>query len=147
MSAITMTRKLEFDAGHRVFGHGGKCHNLHGHRYVVEATCSAPRLDDLGMVVDFGVVKQHLGTWLDKWWDHAMILSEGDPLLRMYQPEGVCFDLKLFVIPRNPTAENMAKYLAEVVWPRLEIPETDDLVLERMVVHETPNCRAEWMAP
>lgn len=142
---ITMTRKLEFDAGHRVLGHQGKCHHLHGHRYVVEVTCSAPDLDKLGMVIDFGVIKGQLGSWIEYWFDHAMILIEGDPVLPMYNDGGVCCGMKLFVMPYNPTAENLAKYLAETVWPALPIPESDDLVLERVLVRETPNCWAEWV--
>ena len=33
-----ITRKLEFDAGHRVMNHESKCATCHGHRYVLEVT-------------------------------------------------------------------------------------------------------------
>ena len=55
---IEITRRLEFDAGHRVLGHEGKCKNLHGHRYSAEITVTAPDLDGLGRVIDFGVIKE-----------------------------------------------------------------------------------------
>jgi 6-pyruvoyltetrahydropterin/6-carboxytetrahydropterin synthase len=35
---IEITRKLEFDAGHRIPHHDGHCRHIHGHRYVIEVT-------------------------------------------------------------------------------------------------------------
>ena len=57
---ITCTRRLEWDAMHRIPRHESKCAAFHGHRYAAEITCSAPELDDLGRVVDFGVVAQRV---------------------------------------------------------------------------------------
>src|SRR5262245_52482042 len=79
------TRKLEFDAGHRVLGHGGKCRHLHGHRYVAEVTCYAEELDKLGFVVDFSVIKTVVGDWIDENFDHNMILNPKDPLWTVWQ--------------------------------------------------------------
>ena len=39
---ITCTRRIEFDAAHRVMGHEGKCKHLHGHRYALEARVATP---------------------------------------------------------------------------------------------------------
>ena len=54
----TCARRLEFDSGHRVLRHESKCRHVHGHRYVLELTCAAAQLDDLGRVIDFGVTRQ-----------------------------------------------------------------------------------------
>jgi len=81
-----ITRKLEFDAGHRVLGHESKCAHLHGHRYVVEITVSSFGLDEISRVVDFGVVKGLVGQWLDENWDHNMLLHMDDPLLEANVP-------------------------------------------------------------
>ena len=35
---LTITRKLEFDAGHRIPDHNSQCRNLHGHRYTLLIT-------------------------------------------------------------------------------------------------------------
>ena len=75
---ITVTRRLEWDAMHRIPLHESKCRAFHGHRYAAEITCTAPQLDDLGRVVDFGVIKQLVGSWIDDHWDHTAILMEGD---------------------------------------------------------------------
>ena len=74
----TITRRLEFDAGHRVFGHESKCATLHGHRYVVEVTAQAAKLDSVGRVIDFSVLKERIGAWLDEKWDHNVIVFEQD---------------------------------------------------------------------
>lgn len=135
---ITATRKLEFDAAHRVKLHESKCKNLHGHRYGVEVTAEAPELDALGRVVDFGVLKQKLGSWIDQNWDHQTILWEQD------RPLGEAIAAQtgqpIFYLPDNPTAENMAKYLLREICPTLfEAP----LTITRITLRETPNCWVE----
>ena len=50
----TITRRLEFDAGHRVYQHESKCNHVHGHRYVVEVEATGT-LDGLGRIIDFSV--------------------------------------------------------------------------------------------
>ena len=55
---ISITRKIEFDAAHRVMEHEHKCKNMHGHRYVLEVEVEMKnKLDDLGRVIDFGLLK------------------------------------------------------------------------------------------
>lgn len=138
MTHLNCTRRLEFDAAHRVKRHESKCKNLHGHRYVVEITVSAPELDALGRVVDFGVMKEKLGSWIDEHWDHQTILWEEDRTLgnaiagETTQP--------IYYLPYNPTAENMAKYLLEKICPTLF---SAPLKVERIKLWETPNCSAE----
>ena len=141
-SMISCTRKLEFDAAHRVMLHESKCKYMHGHRYVVEVTFAAMNgLDELGRVVDFGVIKQVLGGWIDQYWDHTAILSEADQALgdMIAQRTGQT----IFYLPNHPTAENMADYLLTQVCPIL----FKDYPLECVAVrvHETPNCFADAM--
>ena len=62
---ITCTRRIEFDAAHRILNHESKCKMLHGHRYVLEAEFTAKKLDKLGRIIDFGVIREVLGTWID----------------------------------------------------------------------------------
>lgn len=138
---ITCTRRLTFCAGHRVFGHESKCSHLHGHNYVVEVTAHG-RLDDIGRVIDFSVLKAKLGTWLEEQWDHGFVLFEGDKeavfLLSRFAASGG--QQKLYKMPYNPTAENMAKYLLNEICPKLF--EDDMIIITSVVVHETENCYA-----
>ena len=136
---ITCTRRIEFDAAHRVMLHESKCKFLHGHRYVIEATFLAEALDSLGRVVDFGVIKSVLGAWVDEHWDHTTILHEADRHLG----ELIAAQLQqnIFYLPDNPTAENMASYLLHRICPMLFVDYP--MVCEKIRLWETPNCYAE----
>ena len=136
---ITCTRRIEFDAAHRVMEHESKCKHLHGHRYAVEATFAANALDRQGRVIDFGLVRDLLGSWVDAHWDHATILCERD------KPLGDAIAAKtgqvIFYLAQNPTAENMAEYLLKVVCPKLFADKDARCTLIRL--YETPNCYAD----
>ena len=148
-----VTRKIEFDAGHRVLGHGSKCRHIHGHRYVAEVTVSASELDTLGMVVDFSILKGLVGTWVDERWDHNILLHEDDPLAKLWQ-EMECDDARHaemvelfggkapFIMGAiNPTAEAMAKALFHVAVGLLQ---DHPIVVKRVRLYETPNCWADY---
>ncbi len=139
---ITCTRRIEFDAAHRVMEHESKCKHLHGHRYAVEATFSANDLDALGRVIDFGTIRELLGNWIDAHWDHATILNAKDKAL------GEAIAAKtgqvIFYLPQNPTAENMANYLLREVCPTLFKGKGAHCITLRL--YETPNCYAEVVA-
>lgn len=135
----TATRRIQFCSGHRVVGHEGKCRNMHGHNYVAWFTAQADELDDIGRVVDFSVLKQRLGGWVDSYWDHKFIYWEQDKLVQAAVDasglDGV------WVAPFNPTAEEMAAYLLRVVGPA-ELAGTG-VTLVGVRLYETENCVAE----
>lgn len=114
---ISCARAFYFDAAHRVVGHEGKCRNLHGHRYRVEAHFTSQKLDHLGMVVDFGVLRERLGKWVADHWDHAVILFDKDGELG--EAIASVTDQNIYYLPYNPTAENLCRYLAEKIVPTL----------------------------
>jgi 6-pyruvoyltetrahydropterin/6-carboxytetrahydropterin synthase len=137
---ITCTRRLEFDAAHRVMQHESKCRHLHGHRYVIEATFhAADGLDALGRVIDFGIIKQVLGAWVDTYWDHNTILHEADRPLGEKVSEYT--DQKVYYMSQNPTAENMARYLLEQICPKLFAG--TGVECKQIRLYETPNCYAD----
>lgn len=139
---ITCTRRLEFDAGHRVPLHESKCKSLHGHRYVVEITCQAEELTREGFVVDFGVVKQKVGRWIDDNLDHTTILQLHDPLEAALRTENIRLGLRpVFLMDGPPTAENLAMLLFTTASALLV---SDRLRVVEVVVHETPNCSARY---
>lgn len=139
VAVITATRRVQFAVGHRVHRHESKCRNLHGHNYVFFLTASAPDLDGLGRVVDFGVLKSILGGWIEKHWDHGFLLWSGDEeALRAVRSVQ---DQKLYELPYNPTAENMGRYLLEHVGPACL--KGTGVTLSRVEVWETENCIAE----
>lgn len=133
--SLTITRRLEADIGHRLLKHEGKCRNLHGHRYVFELEVEADGLDDVGRVVDFSVLKEVVGGWIDTYWDHGFVGQLGDPLLATCMELG----LKNYALHNAPTAENMASHLAEIVPALLQ---GRGLRLRSLVCWETPNGKA-----
>lgn len=52
-----LTKRLKFEAAHRIVGHPGKCDRLHGHTYVVDVEVSGEDLDELGILIDFNRLK------------------------------------------------------------------------------------------
>jgi 6-pyruvoyltetrahydropterin/6-carboxytetrahydropterin synthase len=126
-----------------VFGHESKCANLHGHNYVAlfEAEADAG-LDSIGRVIDFGVLKERLGGWIDRMWDHGFLLYRLDTALAWFESHGV--RQKLYVMDENPTAENMAAHLLRVVGPQVLAGTGVRLVSVRL--WETENCYAEVRA-
>lgn len=118
---LSLIRQLKFCAGHRLYKHESKCAFFHGHNYRVDIEVvgkgGGTEVDAVGRVVDFSQIKQRMLGWLDTHWDHAFIVFEQDEnalaAVRMVEPT------KYFVLPWNPTAENMARYLLEVVAPEV----------------------------
>jgi 6-pyruvoyltetrahydropterin/6-carboxytetrahydropterin synthase len=139
MTKVTCTRRVSFCSGHRVWRHESKCAHLHGHNYVALFELRGGRLDEIGRVIDFGEVKRRLGGWIDEHWDHGFLLHREDAAAigAVSQLEGQ----KLFLLDRNPTAENLAEYLLRVVSPR-ELEGTG-VAAVRVALWETENCLAE----
>lgn len=131
-------RYHDFCAGHRVVGHENKCAHLHGHNYRIYFHCTAEQTDELGRVMDFSVIKAKLCNWLEDHWDHRFIVWEQDPLAA----DIAKLDSATVKVPFNPTAENMAQYLVEVVAPKQL--EGTGVVLHKCVVEETRKCSASF---
>lgn len=140
MPAHYVERYHDISCGHRVFGHEGKCQHLHGHNYRVHFTCmtmSSDRpLDQVGRVIDFGVVKSELCMWLENNWDHHFLMWEGDPALKTLQ----AVDPTVVSVPFNPTAENMAQYLVDVIGPQQMADY--GIILVAVRIEETAKCSA-----
>jgi 6-pyruvoyltetrahydropterin/6-carboxytetrahydropterin synthase len=134
---ILAQRYHDISCGHRVVGHESKCRHLHGHNYRVHFALSAIDLDGLGRVIDFGVIKTVLCEWLEREWDHCLLLWAEDPwakTLHAMDPTGVV------LLPFNPTAERMAEHLLTVVAPRLLLGREVQCVEVR--IEETAKCHA-----
>ncbi len=129
-------REFHFSYGHRILNHPGKCARLHGHNARVEVELSAPKLDQLSMVVDFYEVKKTLGTWIDSALDHRTLLSKIDPLVKAIGKSGD----HLVVIKQHPTAEVMAKIIFDQA-RKLKLPVT------RVTFWETDTSAATYEKP
>jgi len=50
----------KFAAAHQLTMVGTKCENMHGHNWKIEVYVTGEKLDDGGVVMDFGVIKKHV---------------------------------------------------------------------------------------
>ena len=136
---ITCTRRIEFDSAHRILNHESKCKFLHGHRYALEASFVANKLDNLGRVIDFGLIRDLLGSWVDEHLDHNTILCRKDKNLG----EKIAAETgqKIYYLEENPTAENIAKHILEEICPKLFAEKSVKCVAIKL--YETPNCSVD----
>jgi 6-pyruvoyltetrahydropterin/6-carboxytetrahydropterin synthase len=130
--------KASFDSAHFLSGYQGKCANLHGHQWVVEAIVEQDTLQETGvcrgMVIDFGDLKKALRQLADHY-DHALIYEEGtlkETTVQALQEE----QFRLIPVPFRPTAECFAKHFFTQL-------QQQHLPVKRVIVYETPdNCAA-----
>lgn len=85
-------KTFTISAAHRLeLNYESPCRQWHGHNWKIKVTCVAQELDDNGMVIDFKKIKQ-LG---ENRLDHSVLNKELQGM--------------------NPTAENIARWITEVV--------------------------------
>ena len=151
--SYSVERYHDISCGHRVVGHEGKCRHLHGHNYRVTFTCASDGavLDNIGRVIDFGVVKSLLCMWIEEHWDHKFLIWEKDELMLEAFPacgpdvvseHHQIWKESLVILPFNPTAENMAEYLVDVIGPQ-QLSGTG-VMLTHCKVEETRKCSASY---
>ncbi|MDR1424692.1 MAG: 6-carboxytetrahydropterin synthase QueD [Azoarcus sp.] len=143
---MRITRRLEFDAGHRIPDHASQCRHLHGHRYALEISLvggiiDAPGKADNGMVMDFGEIKRIAREKVVDPWDHAFLAWRGDEqvvafLATLPGHKTVTFDVV-------PTAENLAAEAFRILDAAFRDTFGNALRLERVRLFETPNCWAD----
>ncbi len=96
-------KRLEISAAHQLcLSYESKCTKLHGHNWIITVECKAEKLNADGMVTDFTHVKHQVQELLD----HAVLND---------------------VLPFNPTAENIARWVVDTVdnaW-RCEVQESE----------------------
>lgn len=174
-------RSHEICAGHRVVGHESRCKMLHGHNYVFHfhvapkmktikhgepgynlVVNDRTKLDDVGRVIDFSVVKSTLCQWLEDNWDHKFLHWENDALIKAltlvkeeyivdhhddvgraaYKSDMNDLANSLVQLPFNPTAENLAQYMVDVIGPRLLDEHGVELV--KCTIEETSKCHVGY---
>lgn len=149
---VVAERYHDISCGHRVSGHESKCAHLHGHNYRVTfwvAMNGGNKVDSIGRVMDFSVIKSKLCMWLEENWDHKFLAWRDDPLMKAlyYETPGhvpyeaaAMFQSSIVWTPFNPTAENIAEHLVNVVGP--EQLHGTGCVLMAAKVEETRKCSA-----
>jgi 6-pyruvoyltetrahydropterin/6-carboxytetrahydropterin synthase len=143
---MLITRRLEFDAGHRIPDHASQCRHLHGHRYVLEITLRGDVIEhrgaaNNGMVMDFSEVKAIAKTHVVDVWDHAFLCWTEDTAVAEFL--ATMPGHKTVFLDTVPTAENLAVEAFRILDPLFRDSYGNHLQLEKVTLYETPNCWAE----
>jgi 6-pyruvoyltetrahydropterin/6-carboxytetrahydropterin synthase len=93
-----------FAAAHRLTMVGAKCENLHGHNWKIEVYVQGQSIDKGGVLVDFGVIKRHVRELMETL-DHKFLN-----------------ELEYFSEDTPPSSENIARYLADSLAARMDLP-------------------------
>ena len=113
----------EFSAAHALRGYRGKCENLHGHNWKVEVHVRGERLDDVGMLVDFTLLKAVTRRVMG-YLDHQN-LNELRP-----------FDVEL-----NPSSEHLAGFILDKIANHID---NGRVRVYKVRVWETPSTSATY---
>ncbi len=114
---FTCSKKyLELPFAHRQPFHKGHCSTIHGHNWTFEFEFAAKERDECGFVVDFGKLKW-LKLWLDRKFDHTLVLNDNDPMLGHIRDS--LGDMATITLVPNCSSEGIAEYLMREVGKRL----------------------------
>lgn len=114
--------KTDFAAAHCLREVGGKCESLHGHNFTVEVAVESEALNELGMVIDFRLLKNKTQAVLQAL-DHSY-LNELP-----------------FLQGKNPSSENLASYIFEELARQID---QEGYRLSRVSVWESETSRATY---
>ena len=146
MSKIRITKKFRFEAAHALYGYDGKCKNIHGHNYNLFVTVIGVPIKNksnvkLGMVMDFGDLKEIVNNEIIEKFDHSVIFNKNTP------HEKLANDLvndghKVVMADYQPTIEEMVMDFANKISSKLP----DDIKLHSLKLEETETSYSEWFA-
>jgi 6-pyruvoyltetrahydropterin/6-carboxytetrahydropterin synthase len=117
-----ISSQASFSAAHHLLNYNGPCENVHGHNWTVKAIVKCEKLNDLGLGIDFKVIKAALAETV-KTLDHSDLNIIFDPL-----------DI-------NPSSENIAEYIFKKLEPRIN---NNDCSVFKVEVSETPGNTAAY---
>lgn len=139
---MELTTYTELEIAHRLSGaYAGRCLHWHGHRYEVEITVTAQKLNDDGMIVDFKKLKEVVKTALDDKWDHGACVRVGDPLASRLMEDA--HHERVHIIKENPTLEWMVEHWALELQKVLDI-ECPGVAVSMLKASETARNTVTW---
>lgn len=119
-------------------------YSIHGHSFLVEVFLWAEEPDNAGMVMDFGLMKRSIGSFIDSF-DHCHVLWDKDlSEMRKFIKD---HNLRWIEIPVNPSAENLAALMFYYIDEILKATEfnngENEVTVEAVRYHETSTGYAE----
>ena len=144
---MEVVKIIQWDMGHRVMNHRSICKGLHGHRYKAEISIKGNMVDikgvsEEGMVIDFSDIKKVALSLIHSKLDHAFMVWDKDQ--EMIDFFNSSKGHKPVIVPFTPTAENVAKYIFDILSPKIIDTYANGLHLSSVKVWETPTSYAVY---
>jgi len=142
---IRVSKEFRWEMAHALWHYDGLCKHLHGHSYILRVTIRGKINQDhsdakLGMVMDFGDLKQIVNKYIVKLFDHSVVLNKDTNISKIGDISEL-FD-RIHILPFQPTAENLVVYFSNIIKEQLP----DGIELFSVKLNETANSFAEWFA-
>lgn len=139
---IRVTKEFDFETAHALDGYDGKCKDIHGHSYHLTITAIGAVNEnesdsDLGMVIDFGVLKAIVKEHIYPLFDHRLILKDNSRFRGIEDKNE-----RVRYVSYQPTCENMLLDIVELLQQHLG----DQAKLHSVSLRETATSFAEWFA-
>jgi 6-pyruvoyl-tetrahydropterin synthase len=119
--------QTQFAAAHAITIAGAR-EPIHGHNWHVTVVVSGPTLDSDGLLCDFHTVESALRTICEQY--HNRNLNDTKPFTTI-----------------NPTAENVAVQIGEILVSELGEALAPHARIDRVTVTEAPGCAATYCLP
>jgi 6-pyruvoyltetrahydropterin/6-carboxytetrahydropterin synthase len=141
---MKISKKFELSVGHRLSNYSGKCRWVHGHNYHGELIISGERLDELGMLVDYGVLKEIIRDTIDARFDHKCVLKAEDSFnQKLIQAAKELNDDSFVVVDYNPTVENLIVDMQKMIVRAFEKRYPDRYFGVNLTLSETGSSNCE----
>jgi len=145
MAKVRITKEFHFEMAHALMNYDGKCRNIHGHSYRLFVTIIGEPISEinhvkLGMLMDFGDLKNIVKTQIVDVLDHALLLNAKQPIEEL-QAAMAMFE-RCEYVNYQPTCENMVIDFAERIQNFLDL----SVKLHSIKLYETATSYAEWFA-
>lgn len=142
---IRITKDFNFEMGHALDFHDGKCKHLHGHTYHLSVTVlgepnGQSGMTDSGMVIDFGDLKKIVHAEIIDHYDHSLVLHKESAYLK--NADSWPHKERLHLKDYQPTCENLLNEFVALLLPHFSTNQE----LVKVKLQETTTSYAEWMA-
>ncbi|MBW1606587.1 MAG: 6-carboxytetrahydropterin synthase QueD [Deltaproteobacteria bacterium] len=114
----------DFAAAHQLKMVAEKCENLHGHNWKIEVCVAGENLNNAGVLIDFGELKQYISEIIARL-DHKFLN-----------------ELDYFNDDNPPSSENIARYIADALQSMID---NSDVKVVRVTSWESENACATYI--
>ena len=111
-----------FSAAHSLRDYGGTCEDLHGHNFTVDVYARAGKLNDIGLTIDFRILKEKT----------RVVLAQLDHKHLNKLP---------YFSETNPSSENIAAHVFKSLKHELQ---DDNVVISKVSVWESDSSCASY---